>query len=43
MAGSRKMTVKECYEQIGSDCEGVLNRPGSEAPVKRFALKFLRR
>ena len=31
------MTVKECYEQIGSDYAGVLKRLGSEALVKRFA------
>ena len=36
------MTVKECYEQIGSDYAGVLKRLGSEALVKRFALKFLK-
>lgn len=36
------MTVKECYEQIGSDYAGVLRRLGSEALVKRFALKFLK-
>lgn len=36
------MTVKECYEQIGSDYAGVLKRLGSEELVKRFALKFLR-
>ena len=35
------MTVKECYEQMGSDYEGVLGRMGSEAMIKRFALKFL--
>ena len=35
------MTVKECYEQMGSDYESVLGRLGSEAIVKRFALKFL--
>lgn len=34
------MTVKECYEQMGSDYEGVLGRMGSEAMIKRFALKF---
>lgn len=37
----KNMTVKECYEQMGSDYEGVLERLGSEAIVKRFALKFL--
>lgn len=36
------MTVRECYEQIGSDYAGVLKRLGSEALVKRFALKFLK-
>lgn len=35
------MTVQECYESMGSDYEGVLGRMGSEAMVKRFALKFL--
>lgn len=35
------MTVKECYDQIGSDYAGVLKRLSSEALVKRFALKFL--
>ena len=29
------MTVKECYEQMGSDYEGVLGRMGSEAMIKR--------
>ena len=29
------MTVKECYEQIGSDYAGVLKRLGSEALVKK--------
>lgn len=35
------MTVQECYESIGADFEGVLGRMGSEAMMKRFALKFL--
>ena len=35
------MTVKECYESMGSDYEGVLGRMGNEGMVKRFALKFL--
>ena len=35
------MTVKECYEQMGSNSESVLGRMGSEAMIKRFALKFL--
>lgn len=36
----RTMTVKECYEIIESDYEGVIGRMGSEGMVKRFALKF---
>ena len=36
------MTTKECYEEIGSNYESVLGRFGSEALVKRFALKFLK-
>ena len=35
------MTVKECYEKVGSDYDGVLKRLGSEALVKRFPVKFL--
>ncbi len=35
------MTVKECYDKIGADYEGVLQRLGSEVLVKKFALKFL--
>ena len=35
------MTVRESYENIGSNFEEVLRRLGSEALVKRFALKFL--
>ena len=27
------MTVKECYEKVGSDYDGVLKRLGSEALV----------
>ena len=36
------MTTKEGYEKIGSNYESVLGRFGSEALVKRFALKFLK-
>lgn len=35
------MTVRECYESVGSDYEKTVGRLGSEALVKRFALKFL--
>ena len=35
------MTVKECYEKVGSDYEGVLKRLGSDAMLKRFSIKFL--
>ena len=35
------MTVRESYEKIGSNFDEVLRRLGSEALVKRFALKFL--
>lgn len=36
------MTIKECYEAVGSSYEEVLGRFGSEDFVKRFALKFLK-
>ena len=35
------MTVKECYEKVGSDYEAVLKRLGSEDMLKRFSVKFL--
>lgn len=35
------MTVRECYELAGADYNDVMNRLGSEALVKRFAVKFL--
>ena len=33
--------LKECYEQMGADYEGVLGRLRSEALIKKFAKKFL--
>ncbi len=35
------MTVQECYEMAGADFEDAINRLGSEALIKRFAVKFL--
>lgn len=35
------MTVKECYEQMGADYEGVLGRLRNEALIKKFVKKFL--
>ena len=35
------MTIKECYEQMGADYEGVLGRLRSEVLIKKFAEKFL--
>ena len=35
------MTVRECYEELGSDFDKVLSRLVSEALVKKFVLKFL--
>lgn len=35
------MTVRECYEQMGADYEGVLGRLRSEVLIKKFAKKFL--
>lgn len=36
------MTIKECYEMVGSNYEKVVERLGSEGLVQRFALKFLK-
>jgi HPt (histidine-containing phosphotransfer) domain-containing protein len=36
------MTVKECYEQIGGDYNGILSRFRSEQRVLKFALMFLK-
>ena len=36
------MNIEQCYKEIHSDYQGVLNRFGqSEAMVKKFALRFL--
>ncbi len=35
------MTIRECYELMGSDFDGVLRRLGSEAIISKFAVKFL--
>ena len=36
------MNVEQCYKELDSDYQGVLNRFGqSEAMVKKFALRFL--
>lgn len=35
------MTIRECYELIGSDFDGVLRRLGNEAIIARVAVKFL--
>ena len=35
------MTIRECYDELGSDFDKVLSRLVSEALVKKFALKFL--
>jgi histidine phosphotransfer protein HptB len=35
------MTVKECYEKMGSNYENVLERLGNENIIKKFAIKFL--
>lgn len=35
------MTVKECYEQINGDYEGVFGRFRGDERIKKFAIKFL--
>lgn len=35
------MTVRECYDKMGADYDGLLSRLGSEALIKKFAVKFL--
>ena len=35
------MTVKECYELMGADYEGVMGRLRTEERVKKFLLKVL--
>lgn len=35
------MTAKEAYESVDSNYDNVLKRLGSEAMIKRFAIKFL--
>ncbi len=35
------MDIRECYEKMQSNYDNVLERLGSEAIVKKFALRFL--
>lgn len=35
------MTLKECYDALEGDFEGILSRLPSEKLVEKFALKFL--
>lgn len=35
------MTLRECYEAMGADYDGVMGRLRSERMVQKFALKFL--
>ena len=35
------MTLKECYEALEGDYEGVVARLRSEKMVQKFVLKFL--
>lgn len=35
------MTVKECYEQMNGDYQGMLERVGTDSLVERFMLKYL--
>lgn len=35
------MTVRESYERMGADYDGLLSRLGSEALIKKFAVKFI--
>lgn len=35
------MTIRECYEAVGSNYDEVLGRLGSERLVSKFAAKFL--
>ena len=36
-----EITLKECYEQINGDYEGVFGRFRGDERIKKFALKFL--
>lgn len=35
------MTIRECYEEMGSDYEEVLGRLGTDKIITRFVIKFL--
>lgn len=35
------MTLKECYQALGGDYDGVLGRLRTERLISKFALKFL--
>lgn len=35
------MTIRECYDMMGSDFDSVVSRLGGEAIISRVAVKFL--
>ena len=35
------MTVRECYEKMGANYDGVLSRLGNEMLIRKFVIKFL--
>lgn len=35
------MTIRECYEAVGSSYDEVLGRLGNESFIKKFAVRFL--
>ena len=36
------MTVRECYEKMGANYDGVLSRLGNEILIRKFVIKFLK-
>lgn len=36
------MTVRECYEKMGANYDGVLSRLGNEMLIRKFVIKFLK-
>lgn len=36
------MTVRECYEKMGANYDGVLSRLGNEMLIRKFVINFSR-
>ena len=42
VGGENRLSVRECYEKMGGNYDGVLSRLGNEMLIRKFVIKFLK-